>query len=56
MPMSATTKIKNMCARINGYFTRSTPMPISSLCLNKIYLTRRLKTVRHGLIVYLKHI
>lgn len=28
MPMSATTKIKNMCARINGYFTRSTPMPL----------------------------
>lgn len=27
MPMSATTKIKNMCGRIDGYFTRYTPVP-----------------------------
>ena len=26
MPMSATTKIKNMCGRVDGYFTRYTPM------------------------------
>ena len=29
MPMSATTKIKNMCGMIPGYFTRYTPMPYS---------------------------
>tara|TARA_Y100000816_G_scaffold283348_1_gene260124 strand:- start:3 stop:920 length:918 start_codon:yes stop_codon:yes gene_type:complete len=27
MPMSATTKVKNMCARIDGYFTRYSPIP-----------------------------
>jgi len=27
MPMSATTKIKNMCGMIPGYFTRYAPMP-----------------------------
>lgn len=27
MPMSATTKIKNMCGMIPGYFTRYSPMP-----------------------------
>ena len=27
MPMSATTKIKNMCGRIDGYFTRHNPTP-----------------------------
>lgn len=27
MPMSATTKVKNMCGMIPGYFTRYSPMP-----------------------------
>ena len=27
MPMSATTKVKNMCGMIPGYFTRYTPIP-----------------------------
>ena len=27
MPMSATTKVKNMCGMIPGYFSRYTPMP-----------------------------
>ena len=27
MPMSATTKLKNMCGRIDGYFTRHNPTP-----------------------------
>lgn len=27
LPMSATTKLKNMCGRINGYFSRSNPTP-----------------------------
>ena len=27
MPMSATTKVKNMCGLIPGYFTRNTPIP-----------------------------
>ncbi len=34
MPMSATTKIKNMCGRINGYFTRNTPVP-ENIALNQ---------------------
>ena len=29
MPMSATTKVKNMCGLIPGYFTRYSPMPYS---------------------------
>lgn len=27
LPMSATTKLKNMCGRINGYFSRRNPTP-----------------------------
>ena len=27
MPMSATTKVKNMCGMIPGYFTRYSPIP-----------------------------
>ena len=53
MPMSATTKVKNMCGMIPGYFSRYTPMPYE-VALKQIFQNQLLGTLQNGATVYLR--
>jgi len=56
MPMSATTWVKNMCARIPGYFSRPMPMPYEIAIKQDIDDSAFNKNPKYGFSLYKTHL
>ena len=56
MPMSATTWIKTMVARIPGYFVRTTPMPYSVVANQDISVSAFKYTPKYGYSIFKTHL